>query len=197
MNYIDKINNYLKNSGGIILASYCRKENIPTIYLTRLTKEGKLVKIANGLYITKKANYDEFYFFQYRFKKVIFSYETALFLLGATDKIPDIIDVTIYNNYKFNNKPNKVNIHYVNKKLYDLGIIEIKTIYGNSVKVYSYERILCDFISHKEQMDTETYIKFIRFYSKYEKKDIHKLYEMAKEMNIIETVKDIMEIVYE
>jgi len=194
MNYKKQIENYLKESSGIITTSYCRNNNIPTVYLSRLVAEGKLINVEKGLYITEEGNYDEFYFFQYRFKKTVFSYETALFLLGLTDKIPEIIDVTTYNSYKFNSVPEKVNIYYVNNKIYDLGIIKVKTMYGNLVRVYSYERILCDFIAHKEKMDKEVYVKLIRSYSKYEKKDIHSLYKIASEMNVEKRVKDVMEV---
>jgi len=67
--------------------AYCREHKIPTVYLSRLVKQGILTKVATGLYISKEGNYDEFYFFQYYHKKAIFSYETVLYLLGATDRI--------------------------------------------------------------------------------------------------------------
>lgn len=197
MSYKNQIENYAKKNNGIITAAYCRENNIPTIYLNRLVSDGILIKTASGLYITEEADYDEFYFFQYRFKKTVFSYETALFLLGMTDKIPEVMDITVQNNYKFNNDIKKINIHYVNKKIFDSGTVEATTMYGNPVRVYSYERILCDFIAHKEKMDVETYVKLIRSYSKYEKKDIHKLYEIAALMNVQKPVKEVMEVVYE
>ena len=58
------------------------------MYLSRLLKDGKLLRVKKGIYITKDGDYDEYYFFQHQYKKAIFSYETALYLLGQTDKIP-------------------------------------------------------------------------------------------------------------
>lgn len=197
MSYRKQIEMHLKKSGGIITSAYCRENNIPTVYLSRLAKEGKLFRVQKGIYITKDGDYDEYYFFQYQYKKAIFSYETALFLLGVTDKIPWIIDVTVYNGYKFNEKQDTLNINYVKKSIYNLGIIQKKTMFGNTVNVYSYERILCDFISNKERMDVEVYIKLIRSYSKYKDKDIHSLYEIARKMGIEDKVKEVMEVVYE
>ena len=176
MNYRKQIEIHLKESGGIITSAYCRENNIPTVYLSRLAKEGKLFRVQKGIYIIEDGDFDEYYFFQYQYKKAIFSYETALFLLGVTDKIPWRIDVTVYNGYKFNEKQDTLNINYVKKSIYNLGIIQKKTMFGNIVNVYSYERILCDFISNKEKMDTEVYVKLIRSYSKYKDKDIHSLY---------------------
>ena len=197
MNYRKQIEIHLKKSGGIITSAYCRENNIPTVYLSRLAKEGKLFRVQKGIYITKDGDYDEYYFFQYQYGKAIFSYETALFLLGVTDKIPWRIDVTVYNGYKFNEKQDTLNINYVKKSIYNLGIIQKKTMFGNTVNVYSYERILCDFISNKEKMDVEVYAKLIRSYSKYKDKDIHSLYEIARKMGIEDKVKEVMEVVYE
>lgn len=197
MNYRKQIEIHLKKSGGIITSAYCRENKIPTVYLSRLAKEGKLFRVQKGIYITKDGDYDEYYFFQYQYRKAIFSYETALFLLGVTDKIPWRIDVTVYNGYKFNEKQDTLNINYVKKSIYNLGIIQKKTMFGNIVNVYSYERILCDFIYNKEKMDTEVYVKLIRSYSKYKDKDIHSLYEIARKMGIEDKVKEVMEVVYE
>lgn len=197
MNYRKQIEIHLKESGGIITSAYCRENNIPTVYLSRLTKEGKLSRVQKGIYIIEDGDFDEYYFFQYQYGKAIFSYETALFLLGVTDKIPWRIDVTVYNGYKFNEKQDTLNINYVKKSIYNLGIIQKKTMFGNIVNVYSYERILCDFISNKEKMDTEVYVKLIRSYSKYKDKDIHSLYEIARKMGIEDKVREVMEVVYE
>lgn len=197
MNYRKQIEIHLKKSGGIITSAYCRENNIPTVYLSRLAKEGKLFRVQKGIYIIEDGDYDEYYFFQYQYGKAIFSYETALFLLGVTDKIPWRIDVTVYNGYKFNEKQDTLNINYVKKSIYNLGIIQKKTMFGNIVNVYSYERILCDFISNKEKMDTEVYVKLIRYYFKYKDKDIHSLYEIARKMGIEDKVREVMEVVYE
>ncbi|HEN8954635.1 TPA: type IV toxin-antitoxin system AbiEi family antitoxin domain-containing protein [Streptococcus agalactiae] len=197
MNYRKQIEIHLKESGGIITSAYCRENNIPTVYLSRLAKEGKLFRVQKGIYIIEDGDFDEYYFFQYQYKKAIFSYETALFLLEVTDKIPWRIDVTVYNGYKFNEKKNTLNINYVKKSIYNLGIIQKKTMFGNIVNVYSYERILCDFISNKEKMDTEVYVKLIRYYFKYKDKDIHSLYEIARKMGIEDKVREVMEVVCE
>ena len=197
MNYEDKIEKYLKQSGGIITTAYCKENNIPTIYLSRLLKDGRLLKIKKGIYMTKDGDYDEYYFFQHQYKKAIFSYETALCLLGQTDKIPWNIDVTVYNGYKFNEKPNGFNVHYVKKSIYDLGVTQKSTMFGNKVKVYSYERTLCDFIAHKEEMDIEVYVKLIRSYSSYEERDVHSLYDIAMKMGIENKVREVMEVAYE
>lgn len=197
MKYEKKIEKHLEQSGGIITTAYCRENNIPTVYLSRLLKDGRLLKVKNGIYITKDGDYDEYYFFQHQYKKAIFSYETALYLLGETDKIPWNLDVTVYNGYKFNEKSGGLNVHFVKKSIYDVGIIEKPTMFGNKVKLYSYERTLCDFILHKEEMDIEVYVKLIRSYPSYKERNIHSLYDIATKMGIENKVREVMEVVYE
>lgn len=197
MNYKKKIINYLNKSGGIITSEYCRGHNIPTVYLSRLSNDGVITKVKNGIYITENGDYDELYFFQYNYKKAIYSYETALYLIGQTDKIPWTNDITVYNGYKFNEKPMLTNVHYVNKYIYELGIEEVDTMFGNKVKTYSYERILCDFILNKKDMDPEVYSKLIMSYPSYDKRNLDLLYYIASKMKIENKVRDIMEVVYE
>lgn len=197
MDYKKQIERYLENSGGTITASYCRSKKIPTVYLSRLVREGNLQRAAEGLYTSEEGMHDDYYYFQYRFKKAVFSHETALHLLGATDKIPQDMDVTVYHSYKFNEAPFGVNIHYVNKEIHGLGVVEARTMFNNPVRVYSYERTLCDFIAHEDKMDREVYVKLIRSYSRYARRDVHALHEIATRMGIEKKVKALMEVVYE
>lgn len=85
----------------------------------------------------------------------------------------------------------------MNKPIYTLGIIEKPTMFGNKVKLYSYERILCDFIINKKNMDMEVYLKLIRSYPSYKDKDINSLYSIAKKMGIENKVRETMEVIYE
>ncbi|MGI6578768.1 MAG: type IV toxin-antitoxin system AbiEi family antitoxin domain-containing protein [Saccharofermentanales bacterium] len=192
-----EIMDQLNKSGGIITSLQLRESNIPTVYLTRLTREGKLKRIERGIYMSEDGIYDELFILQTRYPKIIFSYETALQLLNLTDKIPDEINLTVNYNYKFNQKPENVRIYHVNNAILNLGVIEKKTNAGNLVKLYSAERTLCDFIKNKSNMDPEVYINFVKAYPKYQDRDIHELFNIAQNMGVLQEVQEIMELVYE
>jgi hypothetical protein len=194
MDYEKQIEKHLKDSGGIITSLYCRENGIPTVYLSRLIAKGVLHRVDTGIYSTKNGDYDEFYFFQYKYSGSVFSYETALYLIGVTDKIIQVKDVTVSSKYKFNKPPVGVHVHYVKKEWLDLGVIVVKTMYGNFVRAYSYERTICDFILHKENMDPESYVKMLRGFSSYKNKNVHMLYEIAAKMGIASEVRDIIEV---
>ncbi|MGO1528373.1 MAG: type IV toxin-antitoxin system AbiEi family antitoxin domain-containing protein [Senegalia sp. (in: firmicutes)] len=197
MKYKDKILKYLKKNNGIITAQYCREEGIPTIYLTRLVEGNILTRIDRGMYISKGGDYDEYYFFQHKFKRTVFSYETALYLQELTDKIPQVMEVSIPYSYKINELPKNVKLYYVKNEITDMGAIEVKTIYQNKVRAYNIERIICDFIQNKSNIDPETYAKTIREYASSKYSDINKLFIYAHKMGITEKVRATMEVIYE
>ncbi len=197
MNNNEKIYNLLDENSGIITTSLVKENDIPTVYLTRLTKKGKLKRIERGIYMSEDGLYDELFVFQTKYPKIIYSYETALYLLNLTDKIPSKIQLTVNHNYKFNQRPKNAHIYYVNSEILNLGVVEVKTNFGNIVRLYSAERTLCDFIKNKLDMDPEIYINFVKNYPNYEKKDIHKLYDIANKMNLVQEVQEIMELVNE
>lgn len=197
MNYLKQIENELNRSGGIITTMYLRSKSIPRVYLTRLTREGKLKRIDRGIYISKDGIYDELFATQTKYPKIIFSYETALQLMNLTDKIPAKINVTVNKNYKFNKKPENLKVNYVNDEIYELGVVDGESKFGNPVRFYSAERTLCDFIKNKSNMDSEVYLSFIKTYPSYKNRDIHTLFFIAQKMNIVQEVQDIMELVYE
>ncbi len=197
MDYKNVIKDYLKTSGGLISTRYCEENGIPRVYLSRLVKEDVLENVSRGLYRTKYGDFDELYFFQHRYKKAIYSYETALYLMGITDKFVVDIDVSVPSNYKFNEPRDDVTIHYVKKDLWDLGVKEVKTMFGNIVKVYGYERCLCDFIKDKDNMDKEVYVNLIRSYKSVKDKNLNLIYDIASKMRILANVREILEVLNE
>ena len=197
MDYIKKIKEKLNKTGGVITSKELKNSNIPTIYLTRMVEKGELIRVDRGIYIDSNGDYDEYYFFHNRCKVAVFSYVSALYLQGFTDIIPNEMEVTVYKGYNPHRISGNVRIHYVTKEIYDLGMTECQTMFGNTVKVYDLERTICDFIKNRSEIETELFSKTINKYVRYENKDLNKLYEYSKKMKIYEKVKEILEVVYE
>ena len=51
MSYVEKIKRKMIQTGGIITSKELQDDNIPTIYLTRMTENGKLIRANRGIYI--------------------------------------------------------------------------------------------------------------------------------------------------
>lgn len=197
MDYIKKIKEKLNKTGGVITSKELKNSNIPTIYLTRMVEKGEIIRVDRGIYIDSNGDYDEYYFFHNRCKVAVFSYVSALYLQGFTDIIPNEMEVTVYKGYNPHRISGSVRIHYVTKEIYDLGMTESQTMFGNTVKVYDLERTICDFIKNRSEIETELFSKTINKYVRYENKDLNKLYEYSKKIKIYEKVKEILEVVYE
>lgn len=192
-----KIEEIIKSNNGIVTASDFKSKGIPSIYLTQLVRKGILKRYKRGIYLTDNADFDEYYFFQNKYKVCIFSYSSALYLHNMTDRIPDKMEVTVYKGYNASNINKDVIIHYSNKNLYEIGIIQKKTIFGNPVKVYNMEHTICDLFKNKKKIDPEIFSKAVNNYMKSSEKDINKLYEYSKIFKIEEKIREIIEILYE
>ncbi len=196
MDYAKLIKEKMEKTGGIITSKEVKDSNIPTVYLTRMVEKGEVIRADRGIYSLPDGDYDVYYFFHKRYKVAVFSYVSALYLHQFTDIIPQEIEVTVYKGYNPHRISGDVRVHYVTKAIYDLGITECETAFGNAVNVYDLERTICDFVKNRKEIETELFSKTINKYVRDKNKDLNKLYAYSKKMKIYEKVKEILEVVY-
>ena len=108
----------------------------------------------------------------------------ALYFYGLTEEFSHDYTVTVPRGYHVAELNKKCNVFYVPNEYYELGLIEAKTPSGNIVKAYDIERCVCDIIKDKRRMDLEQVKKVIKKYLERPDRDIAKLQEYAKKMNI-------------
>lgn len=197
MDYAERIRAKMRKTGGIITSKELNEANIPTIYLTRMVKKGELIRADRGIYIDFSGDYDEYFFFHKRYSVAVFSYVSALYFHQFTDIIPQEMEVTVYKGYNRHRINRDIRVHYVTKEIYDLGVTECETVFGNKVKVYDLERTICDFIKSRNEIEPELFSKTINRYVREKSKNLNKLYDYSKKMNIYDKTKDILEVVYE
>ena len=190
MNY-EKLVLFLKNHNGYITTREIEKLGFSKVKIPKLIEEGIIRKVAHGLYIDANLIEDEFYILQKRFSNVIFSYNTACYLLNLSDRTPYELDITTVKDHKIREK---ANVHYIAKDKFDIGIIEIMSPYGNPIKVYNGERCICDLLKNPNSVDIELYNKIINNYFKEKNKDLSLLEEYAKIFNIHKKFNHIMEV---
>lgn len=134
---------------------------------------------------------DEYYILQKKYPLLVFSYNTALYILNFTNKTPDIIDITV---------PRKkavrcaYNIHWVPDNYYNIGIIDAISPLGNPIKIYNAERCICDMLRSNDEFDLELKNRVLNYYWNSENKNIELLLEYAKIFNIYDKVNTIVEI---
>lgn len=194
---ISQLQDILKKNKGYITRRHLDEKEIPSWFLTDFVRKNKLEKIAAGFYAVQNWFADDFFVFQYKYPKFIFSYESALYLLNLTDRLPHAFEVTGPQNYRpFSPKENIAIAHTDSKKeTYELGIEKIETNLGNTVLSYNAEKTLCDLIRNSEKIDSEIYTKALRNYANLKSKNKERLFEYAKIMGIQKKVDDTMMVV--
>ena len=195
MNNYDKILNYAKKNNGYITTKEAVDLEINSTFLSNLVNEKKLERVGTGIYKLPEYPIDNFYILSKSSKNMCYSHATALYLHNMSDRIPLIYDITVPYNYSGNLLNNKnVSLRYISSDIFELGMIEIKTVNNLTVKCYDLERTLCDIIKDKDRMDKEVYSKALKEYARNKNKNILKLIKYAKKLYIENEVVELMEV---
>ena len=171
-------------------------QKIPSWFLTDYVRKNELIKLAPGVYAGKDFIVDDYFILQKRYQKYIFSGMSALYLQHLTDKIPVNMYVTAPQGYNpSKQKPINLIVRKISDpEIYSLGIVEVKTMYGNVVKTYDKERTICELIKHRDNYDGETFVKSLRLFKELKPNQM-KLFKYAKTLKIEKKVYELMEIV--
>lgn len=190
---INKVLKIMKNNKGIITSSQIENYGIPRVYLSKMVEKNIIERIERGIYVTKDYEYDEYYLFQLKYPKTVFSYNTALYFYEMTERTPIKMDVSISKNYNPHRFKDIVNVYRINDELFDLGIVEKKSPQGMKVRTYNLERTICDIIKDKDSIDIEIRNKAIKKAIKSKEFNASKMFDYAMKMNIYDKVKNYME----
>ena len=163
--------------------------------LLNLVDKGFLERTARGVYILPEIWEDDFFNLQTRFKRGIFSHETALFLLDLTDRTPNYYHMTFPNSYNTENpKKEFVRCFRTKEALYKLGMVNLQTPSGNTVIGYGMERTLCDISRLQSCTDIQIITDAFKRYTKKEEKNIPLLSEYAKIFRVEKKIRSYLEV---
>ena len=191
----EQILNLIKMNNGLITSKEISKYGINRMFLTRLVKSGKLERVKKGLYVLPNTWGDEYFNLIYGIN-AIFSYDTALYFLGLCETVPSVYHITVCRGYngKLNHNGN-VKLHFIKKKILELGKIEIKSPQGQIIACYNAERSICDLLKNKDKEDLETVKYAITEYLRdKQNRDLPKLVEYSKILNVEEEVNRYLEV---
>lgn len=191
------IESIMEMNNGYVTSKELSNLGIHRMYLNIMKEKGMIEKVGNGIYIDSSKIEDSYFVLGLELSNIIYSHMTALYFHGLSIKAPnDKYDITVPNNY-FNYKIKNHNVFYVDREIYELGLIQIDTPMGNKVKAYDMERCICDIIRSKNRMDSVFVKHSVREYIKRKDKDLIKLSKYADKMGIKKEVMDFMEVFYE
>lgn len=195
MEKIKEIIKMAKENNGIVTSGMITKSGFSRGNIKYLIDKGMLEKSARGVYVLPSVWDDEIFNLQNRFKKGIYSHETALFLWDLIDKTPIRYNMTFPANYNVT-KPKIENIQckQCKNELYELGLTEVKTPSGNIVRTYNMERTLCDILSTRSHVDIQIVTSAFKCYVKKKDRNIPMLSEYAKIMKVDHKVRAYLEV---
>lgn len=193
---MDILNEYLKEKG-FITNKEAEKLGIKRHTLAALVHKGELERVKNGVYKKKNDVNDELALISFNNEKVVFSFHTALFLLGLSDRTPNFFHISVpqgYNAAHIKKLTDNIRIHYVKRENFDLGITLVKTVFGNKVKCYDMERSICDIVSERKAIDKQIFVDAITGYFNSKKKNMRNLIKYSRILGIEDEIRKYTEV---
>ncbi len=195
LSQLERIRKLLEDQHGTLLTSDLAKFNIPRIYLSILEHNSEIERVSRGIYRLVASIDDEMFNFQVRYKSSIFSHETALYLHDLTDRTPLSYSISIpvgYHSISLNEGGHKM--FYVNRELFALGVILMKSPHGNEIRTTNLERTICDVLRSRNQVDVQFVNEALKKYIVNKDKNIDQLYNYASRFRIQKIVRTYIEI---
>ncbi len=192
---LNTLRGLLKSHNGILLTSDLAKLGIPRTYLSILLKNDEIERISQGVYSAANRMPDEMANLQARFSKAVFSHETALYLIGLTDRTPLFFSVTLPTGYNATAlKAGGIKTYFIKRDLFLLGLISGQSPHGNEVKTYNPERTICDILRGRNRIDSQIINEALKRYARSNDRNIDLLYSYAGFFGVQKIIKETIEI---
>ena len=185
----------MKNNNNMITTSQAVKLGFSRALLSWYVKEGVLERERQGVYVLSDTVYDDMYAFMLHSEKIVFSHDTALFLNDLSERTPFVYTVTIPSNTRLSpGIRDECICYYIKPELYELGITDRKTTFGNRVRCYNAERTVCDLLRSRNRLDEETVISGIKKYAASTEKNLKVLAEYAPQFGVSKILRRYLEV---
>lgn len=194
--YLKKITDYL-GSNELLTVKEAESIGVKRHILATYAKHGDIERVARGIYSLVDDFNDEFELLQKNNKKIIYSFGTALYFHGLSDRAPNMIHITVPQGYNVNHikkKYHNIVFHYVKKSLFEIGIIEIKSPQGGIINVYDIERCICDITKDRNTVDIQIYQRAIKEYFESKQKNLRKLIKYSKLFGVENKIRGYIEV---
>ncbi|MEY8461057.1 type IV toxin-antitoxin system AbiEi family antitoxin domain-containing protein [Eggerthellaceae bacterium 24-137] len=193
--YDRELDHILSANAGVITSGDAQAAGATRPAFSDYVQRRGLERISRGVYADPSMFADEMVLLQKRFPKAIFSHDSALYLHDMTDHEPMPLSVTVDSNYNATPlKDQGIRVHYVKPEWYSLGVAEAQTPSGGTVQAYDRERTICDLIRRRTSTDSAVFRQAIRSYVRSKNKNMTRLSEYAKTMNMESRVREVMEV---
>lgn len=192
---LEQINDLVENNGGLVRASDIDALGVDYRRVLKFVEEGYLIRVKSGYYTTKYYECDEDQWIYKLFgEDGILTMESALYVYGYLKDRPYKWSIAINKNTsksRFNIDYPIVESYYTEPEVLEIGVTEADFA-GGKMKIYTKERLICDFLKYQEKVDREDFKKGVWAYIMDEEKDVAKLMEYAKERKVLKKVQSMI-----
>ena len=190
----EKIEELLEASkDGTISTSQVTEAGLHRGILQEYVKSGEMYRFGRGLYVLSNVWEDDFYLLQRKYGRGIYSHDTALYLLGYSDRTPAKYTMTFLKSYNAPSlkEENLIIKHAVPES--EFGQTQIESPSGKPIRIYDLERTLCD-ILRGSGSDVQIVGEAMKRYAASKDKNIHKLMQYADQLRVKPKVLRYMEV---
>lgn len=192
---IEEIIKFIEKNNNLITTKDVVKLGVSKTTLANYVKRGLLKKSGHGIYTLPNALDDDMYLLMQHSSKIIFSHDSALFLNNLSDRTPFQHSITIPSNASLPNSiKDECTCFYIKPDLHNMGVIELKTTFGNLVRAYNAERTICDLLRSRSRIDEEMIISALKNYVNSPNKDLILLADYSNKLGVRKIVRRYMEV---
>ncbi len=182
-------------NNGYVTSSQATRAGIPRRKLTEAVAAGDLVQIDRGLYSLPGVWEDLYLVAQHRFSRGVFSDDTALYLHGLSDRVPFSLTMTFPRSYNAAGaREEGITCRTCADEVLELGLCEVETPHGNTVRAYDVERTLCDVVRGQRVVDAQIVTPAMQAYVKGADRDPAKLVRYAKALGVERRIRTYLEV---
>ena len=185
MTRFDDLDNLVESGNGYLCTFQVIDAGISKPTLAEYVRRRKMERVAQGVYLAEDAWPDELYLLCLSNSRIVFSHETALMLHGLMEREPKNTSITVKAGYNATHLRRKgIRVHQVKPDIYDMGIAEVQTGFGNTVRVYDMDRTICDILRCKDSVDVQVFRYAMKEYMAGNHKNLNHLMEYVKRLGI-------------
>jgi predicted transcriptional regulator of viral defense system len=180
---------------GYLRTADAENAGVSRSYLGHYVKKRAFERVAHGIYASQDTWPDGMFVIQSRYPSAIFSHESALFLLGLTDREPSRYSITLKAGTNSTLLAREsIKVYKVKADLLEEGLIDAISTGGHVIRSYSPERTIVDIVRSRSGIEIQDYQTALKEYTRMKGKNLPQLMRLAKAFSVEKVVRQYMEV---
>ena len=183
-------------NGGIVTTEEALRAGTNRVTLKRYADKGVLTRFARGQYTMTGFVPDEFTLLQSGSENLVYSYGSAMYFWGLSDRTPHIFEFSVpqgYNTSRIKERDPNIRFHYVKGSLHGIGKTTCRSPQGGNVILYDRERCICDLVRDRNAIDKQLFTHGLKIYFA-SRPNPRKLLKYGKQFGVDDKLRTYMEV---